>query len=263
MVNSVEANYGVGYFNLVNYEHENSFLKHMNNYRRKVFHGNYGYYYNRDHNFKKMGFEEYYDIVKMDLEFSGYGALDGEMFEYVLKKIPEDLNKKFYYHIITITTHSPFTDLLKAGIKNPYMEVRNERERNYLHTLKYVDERMSSFIESVKEKRKDTYIFIYGDHTGGADGENYQIKSRIEDKEFTPLVIITPEKKRYKEERKIATFLDFAPTILKVSGTGGIVKTFGNNLLEPEKVSGKIVHNGIWVDREELYEKISKLQSLN
>lgn len=233
--NSVEPLLGFPSINILNYDYKNSFLKILkkNDYSIKAFHGNEGYFWNRNFAFPGMGFDEYYDIKKMGLKQKGWGAEDKDVFEFMLKKLKEE-NKPFFYYIITMSSHIPFTNVLNYYKNEKFNKVEERVLRNYFLSMSYVDEVLKYYIKEFR-KIPDTYIFIYGDHTGIVE-QTPKGKSFIDldglKVEFVPLLIITPENKVFKEENLCGTFLDFAPTALSATGVEFKYFTDGQNLLD-------------------------------
>lgn len=233
--NSIEPLLNFPSINLSNYRYENSFSKILrkNGYKIKAFHGNEGSFWNRNFAFAAMGFEEFYDINKMKLKMKGWGAEDKEVFEFMLRKMKEE-KEPFFYYIITMSSHMPFTNVLNYYRNEKFENVENRVLRNYFLSMNYVDSILKKYLEEFL-KFQDTYIFIYGDHVGvynegGYKGSFLELEGlKIE---FVPLFILTPEGKIYREENFVASFLDFAPTALSSSGVSFKYFTDGQNLLD-------------------------------
>lgn len=241
--NSIEPLLDYPSIKIIDYDYRNSFLKILKkeNYNIKAFHGNEGSFWNRDYAFPAMGFDEFYDIKKMGLKMKGWGAPDEGVFEFMLKTLREE-KKPFFYFIITMSSHMPFTNVLNY-YRNEWIErVENRVLRNYYLSMNYVDKVLEKYVEEFV-KIPDTYIFIYGDHTGIQEEGGFK-GSFIEldglKVEFVPLIIISPENIKYREENLVASFLDFAPTALSASGVGFKYFTEGQNLLEFPVKNNKI-----------------------
>lgn len=261
--NSVEALDGYPAAQFTEYEYPNSFVKELENHNKLSFHGNKGDFYNRYLNMELMGFERYWDRLRMGLEEIGWGAPDSEVYDFMIEKMHEDV-RPFYFHHITMTSHGPFTNAKYYHNSNFLQNISNDSEKNYLNTFSYVDKSIENFVKEVQSHYPDTYFFIYGDHTAKIDGDKYQSINtyKMDDKlfEFVPLIIITPDGVNHYESNRAVSFLDLAPTILSASGQSSRIKAFGENLI-PEPGQYPILEKdipffGTFYSREEIYKRI-------
>lgn len=260
IINSVEPLLYYPSIKIFNYSYENSFVKILkkNNYIAKAFHGNYSSFFNRKYAFKAMGYDIFYDIRNMSLHMKGWGAPDGDVFDFALKEIKKE-KTPFFYHIITMSSHFPFVNVLNYYDNSDLYH--NEREtRNYFLSMSYVDSVLKKYLEEFL-KIPNTYIFIYGDHTLGF---YFNSKSYLPSKlfldfkkyELVPLVIITPNKTSYFEDKLCASFLDIAITVLNSSGVPFKYYTDGENLLEFPIEDKNFSPYGKIYKRSEIYKKI-------
>jgi len=91
----------------------------------------------------------------------------------------------------------------------------------YFASLAYTDRAVKEFVESMQKKYPDTYFFLYGDHTPYVINEGAFRRSVLRDedeKEMVPLFIITPNSQKRREHGAVASYLDFAPTVLHAAG---------------------------------------------
>jgi lipoteichoic acid synthase len=263
VINSVEPLKGFPSIKLSKYEYPNSMIKTFsdNSYDTFAFHGNIANYYNRDVAFAKMGFKEFDDIRKMGFKDIGWGAPDGEVFNYALNKL-KGKEKPFFSYIITMTSHTPFTGAYNYYKNSNYDNIADEEIKHYFNSFSYVDQSINEFVDSVKKEHSNTYIFIYGDHTPNIDKDEYRQAAFMDGNnylEFVPLIIITPDNKKFVEQNEVASFLDIAPTMLKASGQVFNISTNGRDLLNNEEISKSIPFNGIQYNREVLFKKTSNL----
>jgi lipoteichoic acid synthase len=263
VINSVEPLKGFPSMKLPKYDYPNSMVKAFssNSYDAFAFHGNIANYYNRDVAFRKMGFKEFYDINKMGFEDIGWGAPDGEVLNYALDKL-KNINTPFFSYFITMTSHTPFTGVYNYYNNSNYEDIEDEELKDYYNSFSYVDESIKKFVDRVKKEHSNTYIFIYGDHTPNIDKDEYRQASFMDGNnylEFVPLFIITPDNKKHIESKEVASFLDIAPTMLKVSGQSFDISTDGRDLLSNEETGKDIPFNGSEYNRETLFKKASKL----
>ena len=85
-------------------------------------------------------------------------------------------------------------------------------------------------------KYKDTYIFIFGDHSIICAEDDFLFKpAALEYKanyaRGVPLFIITPDNREYIEDKAMVSLLDVGPTVLYASGINFEITTRGINLL--------------------------------
>ena len=262
IINSVEPLSDFPAIKLSGYSYPNSMLQILGKrYNTTVFHGNVGTYYNRDIAFPKMGFEQFYDMHKMDLRDSGWGAPDKYVFDYVLEKL-ETITPPYLSYIITMTSHGPFTNAGYYYKNENYKDIKNKTVKNYYNSISYVDDSIKNFVEQVRLRFKNTYIFITGDHTPNINTELYKQSSvniGSTKFEFVPLFIITPENKIHKEDKQIASFLDISPTVLYASGMKFQIKTDGKNLLTLDNINKyNIPYRSKIYDRMDLFNKIEQ-----
>ena len=260
-LNSVEPLSIFPSMKLSKYTYPNSVVKQFDDagYTTYSFHGNIGNYYNRDVAFKKMGFNEFFDIDDMEYkDTSGWGVPDHLMFNYALDKL-KAIDGPFFSYIITITSHMPFNNTKSYYSTSQFDDVKNKTVRNYFTSLSYVDQSIKEFVGEIQKLYPDTYIFIYGDHTPDIDEDEYtQASYEFEGNyyEFVPMFVITPEGQSSVEYSYAASFLDVAPTMLRSSGIAYDYKSSGINLLGPLTNIPELPYKGGLYSRASLLEKI-------
>lgn len=263
IINSVETLNGYPAIKLLSYDYSNSFISRLGaTYNTIAFHGNVGNFYNRDTAFPKMGFSEFYDMNRMKMKDIGWGAPDADVFNYAFNEL-NNINKPFFSYIITMTSHGPFTNARYYYNNARYDDIKDETVRNYFNSISYVDESLKQFVEKVRKNFKNTYVFIWGDHTPNISTETYHqsfIKGQEHTLEFVPLLITTPDGKVYREKNKVASFLDISPTILNTSGIKYSIKSDGMNVLDEKSNGGYIPYNGSNLDRSSLFKTIDAVK---
>ncbi|MDP4180015.1 MAG: LTA synthase family protein [Bacillota bacterium] len=257
IINSIEPLEDYPAMKLSNYDYSNSFLKSLakESYTNIAFHGNSDVFFGRDTAFPEMGFQKFYDIDKMGLKQVGWGAPDKKVFNFAAKTI-NNLPAPYLAYIITMTSHTPFTNAQNYYNKSAYDDIKNQTVKNYFNSMSYVDECIKNFIDDIRAQDSNTYFFIWGDHAPNITTDLYSQSSFSEgDKffEFVPLIIITPDYKKYKETKEVASFLDIAPTILDNSGLSFKIKSDGKNLLDMDSIGKEIPFKGRKFDREYLF----------
>ncbi len=262
IINSVEPLVGYPAIKLTTYKAPNAFIKQLNaaGYQSLAFHGNIGRYYNRDLAFHTFGFEEYYSIEKMNMKDVGWGAPDDKVFDFALNRI-SGVTKPLLSYTITMTSHGPFTSVMNYYNRSDYDDVQDKLVRDYFVSMSYVDQSIKDYVEAVQKKYDNAYFIIFGDHTPKIKSPDYrQADTMIDGKnyEFVPLYIITPDKAKYREENKVASTLDLAPTILNAAGISYDYRSDGTDLLDRTKEPGKIPYRGLECDRAALFNNISQ-----
>ncbi|NQT32978.1 MAG: LTA synthase family protein [Candidatus Omnitrophica bacterium] len=258
---------------LKNYAYPNSLFGKTNNfYTVSAFHNNVGSFFDRRIAFRKMGAGEFYDINDMQLEEQGWGASDGDVFGFILKALEKE-RQPFLYYIITMSSHLPFENVSLYYTNDEYRDVKNVIIRNYFNSINYTDGAVKDFVELARKTSKNTYIFIWGDHTpfGYRRNQYFEqsqvkengyfkqsvVKHKHEYAEFVPLFIITPNGERYTEKEKAASFLDIAPTILGLTNVETSLRTDGVDLLDYPIKAGRIpLEKGKKADRAILFQKL-------
>jgi hypothetical protein len=214
-------------FKLRNYNYPNSILKPLlkSGFSTIAFHNNVGDIFNRKVAYFNMGFQDFDDRIDMGLEEKNWGAPDGDMMNYIKKRIRKQ-TKPFFYYITTMSSHEPFIFVWDYYRNALYFDIKSKAVRNYFNSLSYVDGALNDFVTFVKNNFNDTYIFIYGDHNA------YTLYDPVEFQNHgVPLFIITPDNVKYRENEEVASLLDLASTILYASGIDFEIRARGDNLL--------------------------------
>lgn len=154
-------------------------------------HGNTGDFWNRATMHKNMGYDKFYSKTSFDIdETIGLGISDKSFFKQavsIIKEISETKNKPFYGNLITLTNHTPWSDL---DLMDEYdtswtVEVDGEKiVRDYLNdttlgayftNVHYMDQAMEQFINDLDKAGilDDTVLVIYGDHDARISKSNY------------------------------------------------------------------------------------------
>ena len=156
-------------------------------------HGNTGDFWNRATMHKNMGYDKFYSksSFKID-ETIGLGLSDKSFFKQVVPKIKEISDKQskpFYGTLITLTNHTPWSDLELMDEYDTTWKVEidgQEIVRNYLsgttlgdyfRSVHYMDQAISQFIDDMDAMGllDNTVIVIYGDHDARISKKNYNL----------------------------------------------------------------------------------------
>lgn len=262
ILNSVEPLDSYPALKLSNYNYPNSLISRLDgaSYETLAFHGNTGSFYNRDVAFPKLGFNEFYDMAAMNIPENGWGLPDNDVFNYAVNKL-KIVAQPFFSYIITMTSHEPFNSARNYYNNSRYDDIKDETVKNYFNSISYVDMSIKNTVEKIETNFKNTYVIILGDHTPNINTGLYKQTSFTMDGkyfEFVPLLIITPDKKVYKEEKEAASFLDISPTVLRASGIAFNVLSDGQDLLEQGTAGGNIPYRGSSYDRKLLFAKAGR-----
>lgn len=252
------------FFRIPNYDYPNSFLKILSNagFDILAFHNNEGYFFSRKESFKKMGFHNFYDLSMMGLKPYGWGGRDEDMFSFVIDKLKQQ-NSPFFYYIITMSSHEPFSNARLYYLNEHYNDINEAIKRDYFNSISYVDQTLERFVSFVMDNLPDTYIFIFGDHIFYSDMRVFRPAITYNPKaKAVPLIIVTPDKKKYMENKSVASMLDMGLTILNASNVNFEIVTRGVNLLNIP-IKGRLIDASYSYkeDRNVLFRKFNKLIS--
>ncbi len=263
VINTVEPLTYYTSIKLISYDYPNSFVKRLTDgpYNAYAFHGNIGRYYNRDIALKRFGFDEFYDIARMQMEDVGWGAPDSQVFDFSLSTVSGSEAPVLSY-VITMSSHGPFTNVSNYYNDPAFDNVKDKKLRDYYNSMAYVDRTIMEYVTQIRSKYDNAYMIIFGDHTPQVENEAHKEAFMMIDDyryEFVPLFIITPDGMKYKEDKQVASFIDIAPTVLNISGVSYSIRTDGKDLLAPEEKAGTISFRGLEWDRQELFGRITKV----
>jgi phosphoglycerol transferase MdoB-like AlkP superfamily enzyme len=209
-----------------------------------------------------MRFDRFWDRNRMGLKQNGWGAPDEDVFGFVTRMLPLS-NEPFFYYVITMSSHEPFTLVSGYYATSLFDDIEPAMSRNYFISIRYVDEVLRQFIKSFRKKFHNTFIFIYGDHTPYAitAGPYKRAFITYDERgfELVPLIILTPDNRIYRETRKIAGYLDFAPTIFEAVGGTFDIRSNGINLMKTPISDDSIDFKGGTYSRELLFKKAENI----
>lgn len=228
-----------------------------NNYSVWAFHGNHGKFFDRETVYKKMGFDEFFDIDKMKLVEKVWGAEDKDVLDFVYNFVITNTNKNFFVYVITMSSHGPFTIVQNYYTNELFSDIKDEIVRNYFNSINYVDSVLSNFVMKAS-KIPNTVIVIFGDHHSSVGNSEYYRRSvsYVYGKviEIVPLFIIYSDIK--KIIKKPVSQLDIAPTVINISGVKGNVRTMGEVIL-PSPKKDEIFYLGKFVKVEDIISNLN------
>lgn len=222
-------------------------------------HANTGEFWNRNIMHENLGYDKFYskDSFVID-ETIGLGLSDKSFFKQsveIMKKVKEENDGPFYSVLITLTNHTPFSDLelmdeyqtsIDKEVNNQTIvrEYLNNRVMgNYLRSVHYADQALGEFINNLDKEGllENTIVVIYGDHDARLDYEDFELlynydpisdKIKTEDDEGyieyneyeyeldrkVPLIIWTKEEKINLEIDTPMGMIDVLPTLGNMLG---------------------------------------------
>ena len=176
----------VSYFNRV-YQSTPKFMKEKGYYTFSM-HANNGDFWNRRAMHESLGYDDFYSketYTVNDEDVIGLGLSDKEFFSQSVEKIKKIAEEHDHYYgvLITLTNHTPFSEVDKYGefkvtmtetvtnedgtesvVEYPYME--GTELGNYFKSVHYADAALGEFFTKMDEEGllDNTVVIIYGDH---------------------------------------------------------------------------------------------------
>ncbi|TFJ44987.1 hypothetical protein CKN73_00650 [Carnobacterium divergens] len=185
-----------------------SYLKDSG-YETTAIHPYDGNMYKRVEVYKSLGFDQFIDeaTIKYDKRLFPEAAISDEAaFEEVLDVLNTDSKAKFI-HLVTMQNHQPYGTLydeqkIEVYPDDDLTEDIRVRMEIYLQGLRYSDEALEKFIDSLEKSNKKTMVVFWGDHYPGQG-----LFSNIDDEYFqlthsTPTFIYSNFE---KEEESLGT----------------------------------------------------------
>jgi len=259
VINSVEPLNDYPAIKLGSNAFSNSFIKILKNfgYDTHVFHGNAGYFFDRQSAFPKAGFNIFHDLNSMKLKQVTWGASDEDVYNYMLENL-KNQKEPFIYYIISMSSHEPYNLINPVFFDKTFEQIDDIRTKNYFNSMRYVDKTLQYSVQKILIKFPDAVIIIFGDHSSAIRNSKYYKNSRVvtpsgNSLEFVPLFIISKDLSSHFEKQKAVSFLDIAPTILSLSNVNATIKTYGENLIDFTNLKNKIYFKGESFSRKELF----------
>ena len=212
-------------------------------YHTVVLHDDVPTFWNRSNIYPSLG----YDEVRSKKDFTPEGIPilnhigDQEFLGQALAQI-RTFPTPFMATVITISSHTPFTlpeELQEIEI--PEESPMEEKARNYIQSIHYVDRAIGTFIEGLKRDGlyDHSLIVIFGDH-GSFSGvykhlgtENAVTIGDLGGNQV-PLIILVPGSGLAETIRIPGSHLDLAPTLLNLMGIPPSAIHLGEDLLNTD-----------------------------
>ena len=201
--------------------------------------------YSGDANFDNMsgfllsnGYEHIYDKKS----FSGYsdpctwGYSDENLYEKAFELIEKSEGKPFFLTMLTMSSHEPFD--YPRGRVEPY---KKAKLNGFANSMKYSDYAIGKFMKKLKEKGmlKNTIVAFIADHTNNT----YTSTALPISNNHIAAFIVSDDFHGGKEYNKIASQIDFAPTILDIAGVSDTIPTMGTSVLQNQRDSALLLTN--------------------
>jgi phosphoglycerol transferase MdoB-like AlkP superfamily enzyme len=193
-------------------------------YQSFAFHGDEEDFWNRQHAYPSLGFDDYLSIEDMQQdEMISMGLGDRSFFNQSYDFL-KDKRNPYYAFFVTLTSHVPFSLPNEQITLKPEVGKENSYLTKYFEAIHYTDSAIGDFIKKLKDdgKLKDSVIVIYGDHDGLFLKDKQEVEayygSKISDEEwiekYMPIpVIIYQEDMEGRTIDKVAGQIDILPTL--------------------------------------------------
>ena len=201
----------------------------QNGYHTIAFHGNVGWFWNREEVYKHIGFDEFVSLEDFQQdEVFGMGLADVSFFKQAVQKL-RNYPQPFYAFLITISSHTPFVIPEEHRKLELPEDISDTIVGHYLQAIHYADEAFGVFLDELKRAGlyENSVIVLYGDHAG-LYPFNREVKTKIPeilDREFSfeialniPFAIHIPGENIRRVVNIPGGQIDFLPTILNVMG---------------------------------------------
>ena len=231
-------------------------------YTTAVFHGNVGSFWNRDHVYKNLGYQYFFDrsYFSKDDKMLGYGILDKQLLRESASEL-EHLQQPFYAKFLTVTNHTPYyTD--DQNFPFPKLNTGNSIVDDYVRTAHYLDQSLEQFFHYLQTTSlyNHSIFVIYGDHFGISDANNKDLCKAFnrDPKTWTnydnaqlqrvPLMFYMPGYTQGKIMHEYGGEIDVLPTLYHLLGVDDKNYIhFGTDLLSPQYKQVVPFRNGDFV----------------
>lgn len=247
-------------------------------YQTVTMHTNNAMFYNRKEFYSALGFNAYFDKKFFGTkDFFAFGSVDDILYEKglpILEGFAEE-GQPFYAHLITMTSHHPFTIPKKFRQLTLPEVYEGNIVGDYLQATHYTDVALGRLFDELKRKGlwENTVLLLYGDHTGiqmqmlNEDGtkaiEQFLGRPYTQgDTLEVPFLIHAPDRAPQKD-LTYGGHLDMLPTLMGVMDfTVPGAKWFGYDLTKgiphPVAVRGAFADPGSFVDQGTLFNPLKK-----
>ncbi|TXC92398.1 LTA synthase family protein [Metabacillus litoralis] len=237
-------------------------------YYSTVFHANNKSFWNRDLMYKTFGYDRFFDVNDYNVTEEnsiGWGLKDIDFFEQSVQHM-DDLPQPFYTRLITLTNHFPF-ELAEEDRFIDEFDSNSKTLNQYIPTVRYMDEGVKRFIESLKETDvyENSIIILYGDHYGISENHNVAM-GKFLGKEVTPFEVVQLQRVPFivhipgvtdqdpQTISKVSGQIDIRPTIMSLLGIDTSEQIqFGTDVFSDDKLSFTVLRDGSFITENNVY----------
>ena len=286
------AKYGTAFSNYFDKEYISmpKLLKEKGYYTYAL-HANVGDFWNRRIMHANLGYDDLYDKKTYVIDdVIGLGLSDASFFKQSVEKIKKINNDhdKWFGYVITLSNHTPFSDLDKYGefdvnIKegaNTYSYMEGTKMGRYLKSVHYADYALGLFLDGLEKEGllENTAIVLFGDHDARLPEEdferlyNYDKTTdsllpetdpryiKVDDYKYeldrkTPLIIWTKNSKNTKMNKKVSYYMgmyDVLPTLGNMVGVSNKY-ALGHDIINIKDNNIIVFPTGNWLTKEMYY----------
>lgn len=151
-------------------------------YETSVIHNNNASFYDRDHVFSNLGFDNFITIENMNVKSTNEAgwAKDEILTQYIMDTLEKTTSSDLIY-TISVQGHG---DYPSSSQEDAQIKVTGEGfSESYLNQLTYyvnqtreMDDFLKGLLELLSEYDEDTMVIAYGDHLPGMDFENADLE---------------------------------------------------------------------------------------
>jgi phosphoglycerol transferase MdoB-like AlkP superfamily enzyme len=185
---------------------------------------------------KSNGYADVFGKEDFDSSKTKYtwGYADEDLYEKAFKLIEESKDKPYFLTLLTMSSHEPFD--YPKGIVAPY---ENAKLDGFANAIKYSDYAIGKFMQKLKSKGmlKNTVVAFIADHTNNT----YNATSQPVTNNKIAALIVSDDFKGGQEYDKLASQIDFAPTILDIAGISQNIPTMGTSVLKNQRDSALLL----------------------
>ncbi|RRN74912.1 LTA synthase family protein [Peribacillus simplex] len=193
-------------------------------YQSYAFHGDEEDFWNRQHAYPSLGFDDYLSIEDMQKdEMISMGLGDRSFFNQSYNFL-KDKQNPYYAFFVTLTSHVPFSLPKEQITLKPKVGKEDSYLTKYFEAIHYTDSAIGDFVKKLKGdgKLKDSVIVIYGDHDGLFLKDKQEVEAYYENKisdeqwieKYMPIpLIIYQEDMEGRTINKVGGQVDILPTL--------------------------------------------------
>lgn len=172
-------------------------------------------------------------------ETIGWGLADHVFFSRLIPHL-RDLPQPYFAFIITLSLHSPFSDLPEAYQNLPLGDLADTQIGDYLNLAHYFDGALEGFLDQLESSglARDAVIALYGDHIVPVPGRRRLFPMDLRANagtqfSFVPLFVLLPDGSLKGTTESPIGQIDIGPTLLHLLGVERPATFLGRPALRP------------------------------